>query len=223
VEYLSDPAGRANIHGNSILVPSGYELSGQAIGGFWLLKSKENVARLIVEALVWKSKRTLGLLWTLAEQGNGKCLLRLAQIVVPFVKAINEEAGKNVQALGGWPKSLPVWPVLKSPHHDLDCDHQRFLRLLQVGEAFPLTIADEARWTARDPVGKWAIHLCQEIEIMQDGHPVDEESEPWEHKLEQLQPFSGATWKDWWEVARGLLLHDYVDVVEIPDPASLNV
>ena len=52
---------------------------------------------------------------------------------------------------------------------------------------------------------------------MQDGHPVGEDSEPWERKLEELRPFSSETWKDWWEVAKGLLRHDYIDVLEIPE------
>jgi hypothetical protein len=52
---------------------------------------------------------------------------------------------------------------------------------------------------------------------MQDGHAVDEDSEPWEQKLEKLASFSSETWKEWWDVARGLLIHDYIDVVEIPE------
>ncbi len=218
LEYLSDPRGRVHIHDDTVLVSTGYKLTGQSIGGFRVLKPPHDIPGLVIEALVWKSRRTLGLLWTLAEHGEGGTLLRLAQIIVPFVKAINEKASTDVGVLGCWPAGLPFWPVLKSPHHDFDCDHLTLLKSLQVGKDFPFTIAEEARWTARDAIGKWAIHLCQEIEIMQiSDYSAEEDSEPWEHKLEKLEQFSGETWKDWWEVAKGLLSHDYVDVVEIPE------
>jgi hypothetical protein len=216
LEYLSDPNGRVHFIEDSVLVAANYSLSGQ-ISGHYRLKPPQNIRTLLTEALVWKGRRTLGLLWTLAEQGDSKIPLRIAQIIVPFIKAINEKASMNADVLGSWPKRLPFWPVLKSPHHDFDCDHRTLLKSLQVGKHFPFTIAEESRWTARGAIGKWAIHLCKEIEIMQDGHPVDQESEPWEHKLEILKPFSSETWQDWWEVAKGLLLHDYVDVVRIPE------
>jgi hypothetical protein len=218
LEYISGPAGHVHVQDRGIMVSVGYVLSGRSIGGFRFLKPTQDIPRLVMEALVWKSRRTLGLLWTLADHGQGEALQKLAQITVPLVKSINEKASADASVLGCWPKGLPYWPVLKSPHHDLDCDHRELLRSLQVGTEFPFTIAEEARWTARDAVGKWAIHLCQEIEIMQvSDWSAEADSEPWEHKLPELQPFSGETWTDWWEVAKGLLLHEYIDVVEIPE------
>jgi hypothetical protein len=52
---------------------------------------------------------------------------------------------------------------------------------------------------------------------MQDGHPAEEDSAPWDHKLEKLRPFSSEAWKDRGEVAKGLLLHEYIDVVDVPE------
>jgi hypothetical protein len=216
LEYLSDPRGRVHIRGDGIMVPAEYYLSGQS-SGFRTLKATQNIPRLVTEALVWKSRRMLGCLWTFAEQGESDALLRLAQIIVPLVKSINEKISTDAQVLGCWPKELPFWPVLKSPHHDFDCDHRILLRSLQIGEDFPFAIGEESRWTARDTIGKWAIHLCKEIEIDQECRPVDDDPVPWEQKLLALKPFSSNTWENWWEVAKGLLLHDYVDVVEIPE------
>jgi hypothetical protein len=216
LEYLSDPRGRVHIHEDGIMVPAEYYLSGQS-SGFRTLKATQNIPRLVTEALVWKSRRMLGCLWTFAEQGESDALLRLAQIIVPLVKSINEKISTDAQVLGCWPKELPFWPVLKSPHHDFDCDHRKFLGLLQVGKDFPFTISEESRWTARDAIGKWAIHLCKEIEIDQECRAIDDDPAPWARKLLELKPFSSNTWEDWWIVAKGLLRLDYIDVVEIPE------
>ena len=215
--FLTSPSNGITFHKNSVFVPTGYQISGELVGPVQPLKPKKDVMRLVAEALFSNARKALGLLWTVASQGDDLYLLRLAQSVVPFAKVLNERLSENPQALGAWPMGLAFWPVLKSPHPGFDCDHQQFLEALRIGEDFPFTIGAEARWTARDPIGKWALHLCQEIEIMQDGHYVNEESAPWEHKLEKLAPFSGETWEDWWEVAKGLLLHDYIDVVDIPE------
>jgi hypothetical protein len=217
LEYISEPKGRVHLCDDRVMVPTAYTLSGELLGPFEVLTQTQDIRRLVTEVLVWRARRALGLLWVLAEAGDNRAMQRLAQVIVPFVKAINERACSDATVLGKWPKELPFWPVLKSPHHDFDCDHRALLRSLQIGKDFPFTIAEGARWKARDAIGKWAIHLCQEIEIMQDGHPVDDDSEPWEHKLDALRPFSSETWKGWWEVAKGLLVHDYIDVVEIPE------
>ena len=136
---------------------------------------------------------------------------------MPLVKSINEKVETDTKVLGRWPMGLPFWPVLKSSHHDFDCDHKSLLKSLQVGKDFPFTITEESRWTARDAIGKWAIHLCKDIEIEQDGRPVEADSKQWEQKLLELEPFSSETWKDWWEVAKGLLSDDFIDVVDIPE------
>lgn len=172
---------------------------------------------LIPYALYARTHRCLKPLRALAEQGDNDSLQKLVQIVVPLVKLINEKAKENPDALGDVPQQLPFWPVLKSDHRDFDEDHGALLKALQVGKDFPLVIAEGARWTAQDAIGRWAIHLCHEIDIMQEGHAVDEDSEMWEQKLPDLKPFSAATWLTWWEVAQGLLQHEYVDVVEIPE------
>jgi hypothetical protein len=216
-DYFSETGRSVHVQGDKILLPTRYLLSGQQIGPFCYLEPANNIRKLVVEVLVWKSRRTLGLLWTLAEGGQSEALLKLAQIVVPLVKAINEKASADSSIMGCWPKDLPYWPVLKSPHHDFDCDHPTLLKSLQVGDHYPFNIAEEARWTARDAIGKWAIHLCQEIEVCQECLAVYEDSEPWEHKLEKLRPFSSETWKDWWEIAKDLLQDEYIDVVEIPE------
>jgi hypothetical protein len=216
LEYLSDPRGGVHIHEDEIMVPAEYYLSGQS-SGFRTLKATQNIPRLVTEALVWNCRRRLGCLWTFAEQGESDALLRLAQIIVPLVKAINEKISTDAQVLGCWPRSLPFWPVLKSPHKDFDSDHRRLLGALQVGDDYPFTIKEESRWTARDAIGKWAIHLCKEIEIDQECRAIDDDPAPWARKLLELKPFSSNTWEDWWIVAKGLLRLDYVDVVEIPE------
>jgi len=111
-----------------------------------------------------------------------------------------------------------VWPVMKSPHRDFDTEHRALLKELQVGAGFPFTITEESRWTALDPVGKWAIHLCQTIEIMiVSDYTVEELSEMWGCKIHSLGSFSGETWESWWIAAKALLVCEYVDVVQIPE------
>jgi hypothetical protein len=217
LEYFSDTRTGAQIRDNGVLVAADSDLSGSGPGGCYFTNPTREISELVIEALFWKSRKALGFLRTLAVQGDSRALQKLAKIVVPLVKLINEKASADGSVLGCYPRGLPYWPVLKSPHHDFDCDHRALLKSLQVGKDYPLTVAEEARWTARDAIGKWAIHLCQTIEIMQEGHCVEEDSEPWEHQLLELQPFSSKTWKDWWKVAKGLLRHDFVDVVEIPE------
>jgi hypothetical protein len=201
---------------NRVLVPSGYQLSGRQIGGSIAIKPSGNLDQILFAALVWKSRRTLGLLWTLAEGNQHGALLHLAQTIVPFAKAVNEQAGANPKALGVWPQRLPVWPVMKSPHRDFDTDHRRLLKTLRIGAEFPFTIAEEARWTARDPIGKWAIHLCQTIEIMiVSDYAAEELSEMWKCKIDYLGSFSGKSWENWWTAAKALLTCEYADVVDI--------
>jgi hypothetical protein len=215
-DFFCDPQGKLHLQAERLLVPSSYDLFGNPTGGLRSLKP-DQVEELIVEALVWRARRAMGFLWALAENGQAEALESLSQCIVPVVKALNEKAIMMPKALGQWPQALPYWPVLKSSHRDFDSDHVKLLQVLCVGEKYPLPIGHESRWTARDAIGRWAIHLCQEIEIMQTGHLVTGNSKPWEKKMEKLQSLSAKSWKDWWFVAKGLLLHDYVDVVEVPD------
>jgi hypothetical protein len=201
---------------NVRLVDHGYRLFGRIQFSDPILLSFD-IRLLVIAALDWKSKMTLRLMRLLAEQNDSDALTKLAEITLPMVKLINEKASLDAKILGNWPASMPYWPVLKSPHHDYDCDHKLLLKSLQIGRDFPFTITEEARWTSRDAVGKWAIHLCQEIETMQEGYYVEEDSEPWEKKLLELRPFSCETWKDWREVAKGLLQQEYIDVINIPE------
>jgi hypothetical protein len=110
---------------------------------------------------------------------------------------------------------MPFWPVLKSSHPSFDSDHAVILKTLKVGTKYP--IFGGMRWNGRDVCGRWAIHLCQEIEIMQEGHCVDESSKEWEFALLELKPFSADTWEQWWAVAKGLLETEYIDVVDISE------
>jgi hypothetical protein len=217
LEFFSDTQTGVQIRGDEVLITGDSALSGGGPGGCYRVMPAPDIPQLVTEALFWKSRKALGFLRMLAERGDRSALQKLAEIVIPLIKLINERAGADREALGDFPKGLPYWPVLKSLHHDFDDNHSALLKSLQVGSDFPFSIGEEARWTARDAIGRWAIYLCQEIEIMQDGHDVGEDSEPWEYKLEGLQPFSNETWEDWWEVAKGLLLKDYFDVVEIPE------
>jgi hypothetical protein len=181
------------------------------------VKPEEFRPSLVADSLSWKALGPLRLLRTLAEQGDNRALQLLAEIIIPLVKVVNERAGKDPKALGCMPQRYRFWPALKSEHPDFDEDHCKLLKELRVGQDFPLLVTERARWTAQDAVGRWAIHLCQEIYIMQDGHWVDEKSKAWEVKLLALKPFSSQTWEGWWEVARGLLLDEYIDVVQIPE------
>jgi hypothetical protein len=115
------------------------------------------------------------------------------------------------------PQRFPFWPALKSEHPDFDEDDRKLLKELHVGQDFPLRIDEGARWKAQDVVGQWAIHLCQEVYIMQDGHCEEDPPKAWEKILLQLRPFSEASWEDWWKVARGVLDDEYIDVVDIPE------
>jgi hypothetical protein len=201
-----------------VLIPEEFQLSGGEIGPFHAVKPEENVHRILLAALVWRARKTLGLLWTLAENTETGAPLRLAQIVVPFVKAVNEKAAANPGLVRAWSRTVPVWPVMKSPHRDFDTEHRALLKELQVGAGFPFTITEESRWTALDPVGKWAIHLCQTIEIMiVSDYTVEELSEMWGCKIHPLGSFSGETWESWWIAAKALLVCEYVDVVQIPE------
>ena len=196
--------------------------SDPAFGGASATTPKHFAIEDVPYALYARTQQYLRLLQTLAEQGNPQALQQLAQLVLPLVKLINDKAKEMPDVLGDLPQRFPYWPVLKSDHRDFDDDHRALLKLLQVGKVFPLVIAEGVRWNAKDPLGRWAIHLCQEIDIIHDGDVADEDldeddSEPWEHKLLELKPFSAATWLAWWEVAQGLLRHDYIDVVKIPE------
>jgi hypothetical protein len=217
IEFLNQHHS-SHVFKNEVLAPVGYELSGQQIGGSRIINPKGNCDRILLEALTWKIRRALGLLWTLAEQNHDGALLRLAQAVVPYAKAINEKASVEPGALDDWPKTLPFWPAIKSSHRDFDTDHRALLRILQVGTAFPFTIGEEVRWTARDAIGRWAIHLAQSIEIMiVSDYTEDELSEMWECKIDRLRDFSRNTWENWWNAAKALLVHDYIDVFDIPE------
>lgn len=175
------------------------------------------ISPLLVESLVWKVQASLRLLVDLAADRNADALQALAPMVTSLVKKMNDHARRNPALFGDAPKKLPFWPVLKSEHLDFDEDHRSLLKSLGVGRHFPLTIAEGARWSARDTVGQWAIHLCQEIDILREVHLVNEVSEAWEHLLVGLPPFSIETWPNWWRVAQRLLKREYIDVVLIPE------
>jgi hypothetical protein len=217
LDFLERRSG-VGIPKKEVFISEGFELSGGEIGGQCPIKTEDNLDQILLAALVWKSRKTLGLLWSLAEQNRTEALLKLAQIVVPFAKALNEKAICSPDVLGFWPRTLPMWPVMKSLHRDFDTDHSRLLNILQVGSQYPFTIGKEARWTARDAVGKWAIHLCQTIEIMiVSDNTVEDLSERWQCKISSLGHFSSDTWKNWWTAAKGLLACEYIDVVDIPE------
>lgn len=194
VEYLSDTRSGPNRPGPDELRPG-----------------------LAAEALSWKALRPLRHLRTLAEQGDNKALQLLAEIVIPLVKVVNERAGREPAALEYVPQRFRFWPVLKSEHPGFDEDHRNLLKKLHVGQDFPLVIAEGARWKAQDAVGQWAIHLCHNVYIMQEGHSVEDPPKAWEKILLHLRPFSDTSWKDWWEVAKGVLQDEYIDVVDIPE------
>src|SRR5207248_680832 len=42
LDYLSGPAGKVHVHSDRVYVPSGYMLSGQPLGGFFVLKPTED-------------------------------------------------------------------------------------------------------------------------------------------------------------------------------------
>jgi len=172
---------------------------------------------LVAESLRWKASRSLSLLRTLAGQGDDSALQFLAEIVIPLVKMVNERAGKDPRALGSVPHRVRFWPVLKSQHLDFDEDHQKLLTDLQVGRDYPMLIAEGARWRARDAIGSWAIQLSREVYILLDGHSEGVQAKPWEVILRDLKPFSEVSWRDWWEVALGVLRDKYVDVIEIQE------
>jgi len=219
LEFISGEAAGRHWFEDKLMIPADYRLSGQQIGSREVHQPFDVVAVLSV-ALFWKARRILGLLWVLSENKDPKILGQIAQIIIPFIKEINNKAIENSKVLGFWPRTLPTWPVLKSLHPDFDGDHKAILKLLKVGEKFPFPIGEEARWKASDTIGKWALHLCQEIEIMQEGHYVDEKSDDWEQKLLTLERFSGENWQIWWEIAQGLLQKEYVDVVNIKELAA---
>ena len=201
---------------DAIHVPQGYTLSG-ARAGAWFPIKKENVPAIVNEALFWKSRRTLGLLWTLADHGDKEALLKLAKAFIPFIKATNEKLSEHPDLLGLWPKQLPYWPVMKSLHRDYDCDHVILLKTIHIGDELPLRFDEAARWEF-NPITKWAIHLIEEIEN-RCGWLCDDPDLPdiLRKQLSKLQKFSSNTWLAWWDAAKEVLEHCYVDLATIPE------
>ncbi len=175
--------------------------------------------KLVIEALEFEASDKLHLLQLLAAQGHDSALHSMAKVVIPAVRLINEKARAKPERMLDSPQQFPYWPVLKSEHRDFNDDHETLLKCLQVGKRFPGVVDKGARWTSKDVLGRWATHLCQYIEILCDtgANSYGRKYKPWERTLLKLKPFSAKTWREWWEVAQGVLIDEFIDVHEIPE------
>jgi hypothetical protein len=201
---------------NAIHVPEGYTLSGANAGDYYALK-KENISAIVNEALFWKSRKMLGLLWTIADHGEKGALLKIAKTLVPFVKALNGKLIAQPDLLGLWPQSLPSWPVTKSLHPLYDSEHESLLRELHVGDTLPMRVDGGARWEL-DIIAKCALYLYEEIERRRRWLCDDSDlPEDLKIRLSDLKKFSSENWEAWWNLAEDLLDYGYVDLVDIPE------
>ena len=171
----------------------------------------------VVDALNWKLEELVRTSLVLANRGDAGALAGLAEVVGPMVAIVNRKGLEKPSALAGLPHKMPSWPVLKSVHQDFDEDHEKVLNELEVGKGFPFVIKKESRWTARDSIGQWAIHLVAEVEMMQESRFIEEDPPSWLRTLATLKPFSGYTWQEWSNCVNEVLRREYVDVVEIPE------
>ncbi len=172
---------------------------------------------LINDALVWSCKEPLRILGWLAKEGRWGATSKFAHLVVPEMQRINNLVTEHPDSVVSYSRTLKAWPVFKSPHKDYDVNHEKLLDLLQVGIGHPYKIDKTAKWNANDAIARWANHLCTSIEISMDGESITKSSPPWKKQLLGLRPFGAATWEDWWQVAKHVLMDDYVDVVKIPE------
>lgn len=207
------PAGRRPV--DAIHVQEGYTLFGEKAGHMVAVKSA-NVPAIVNEALFWKSHKILGLLWTLAEQGDRGALLKLAKTLVPFVKALNEKLDAEPNALGLWPKRLPSWPVMKSPHIRFNGDHIMLLNNLGIGRDLPMPFDKVAR-LEKNVITKWVVQLYEQIEMRRGWMCDDDLPINFKKELCDLGELSKENWQVWWNIATKLLKLRYGDLAKIPE------
>ena len=185
--------------------------------------SQTNIPAIVNDALYLKARKILGLLWELSDAGDNGALLKIAKTLLPNISALNKKLSVQPDALDLWPKSLPSWPVMKSPHPSFDCDHVDLLKNLKVGEGFPMRFDKGARWE-NNLITKWAIHLIEEIEYCR-GWLCDYPDLPdtVREQLSKLQKLSLETWLAWWDAAKELLEHCYVDLATIPELQNWSI
>lgn len=180
--------------------------------------SIDDLPAIVNTALFLRIRKTLGLLWTLAESGDNGALLKIAKTLVPNIRALNNKLNANPDSLGKWPQKMPAWPVMIFLHKQYSYDPAILLKKLHVGEALPFRFDAGARWS-RNLITRLAFHLYETINgyrVWAGGEDCDLPN-TLQKKLSELQTFSPDTWKAWWEVTKDVLEYEYVDLAIIPE------
>jgi hypothetical protein len=182
------------------------------------LLSQANIPAIVNDALFLKARKILGLLWELSDAGDNGALLKIAKTLLPNISALNKKLSNDPDMLAMWPRTMPVWPVLKSLHHHFDSNHVDFLRELKLGDALFFGPGGGERWEM-NIIAKWAIHLYQRVEDYRSWVGCEDCGVPntLQKRLSALPTFSSSTWTNWWEVIQGVLKHDYVDLATVPE------
>ena len=180
--------------------------------------SQTNIPAIVNDALYLKARKILGLLWELSDAGDNGALMKIAKTLLPNISALNKRLSNHPDMLAMWPRTMPVWPVLKSLHRHFDSNHVQFLSKLQLGDALFIGPGGGERWEM-NIISKWGIYVFQRVEDYRAWVGCEDCILPsaLQKRLLALQKLSSDTWTDWWEVIQSVLEHDYIDLATVPE------
>ena len=158
----------------------------------------------------------------LAKSGNAEAACLLGKTIREACEELNKLALKEPALLRPEAMRSLNWPVLDSPHPHLRDDSERILKSLKLGEGTALEIHKSARWIFKNPAAQYAFHLLNFMHQSQ-RNPSELVGLPKNliDRIKALDQYDSDSSKDWWKVAKDILLHSYPEPETIPELADL--
>ncbi len=153
----------------------------------------------------------------LAKSGNADAACLLGKTIREACGELNKLALKEPALL--WPEAMRSlnWPVLDSPHPFLRDDSKKILKTLRVGEGTALEIDASARWKLDKPAAQYALCL---LNYMHESRRNQSELVGLPailiDRVKALNEYNDDNCKNWWKVAKDILLHSY------PEPETIT-
>ena len=156
----------------------------------------------------------LGHLQNLASNGDQRALASLADLAAGATEALNQISRGTPERVRPIARHRFLWPFLKARKERFSDDHKSLLRQIQLGHELPLSYEALGRIRRSKITSRTAMKLLCRLDACRPKrntwagfmrHPRLE----WEEMAARLEPFSAATWPDWFEAGWRALLDDY--------------